>query len=79
VDEDKPAMNSFLKRNPVPFAIVRDAEGKTPEAFGVDKMPTSFLVGGDGKIIALHSGFDGEATHKQYLAEIEAALKAAGK
>jgi thiol-disulfide isomerase/thioredoxin len=79
VDEDKSAMNGFLKKNPVPFEIVRDAKGKTPEAFGVDKMPTSFLVGADGKIIAVHSGFDGEATRKQYLAEIEAALKAAGK
>ena len=79
VDEDKSAMSSFIKKNPIPFLTVRDAEGKTPETFGAEKMPTSFLVGADGKIIAIHSGFDGETTRKQYMAEIEAALKAAGK
>jgi peroxiredoxin len=79
VDEKKSDMESFLKKNPVPFTTVRDADGKTPEAFGAQTMPTSFLVGADGKIITVHSGFDGEATHKKYLAEIEAALKAAGK
>jgi thiol-disulfide isomerase/thioredoxin len=79
VDEDKSAMATFLKRNPAPFVTLRDGEGKTPEAFGADKMPTSLIVGSDGKIVAIHSGFEGEATRKKYLTEIEAALKAAGK
>jgi len=79
VDEDKSAMDTFLKKNPVPFVTVRDPAGKTPEAFGADKMPTSFLVGADGRIISIHSGFEGDPTRKKYLTEIEAALKAAGK
>lgn len=79
VDEKKSDMDSFLKKNPAPFTIVRDANGKAPEAFGADKMPTSFIVGVDGKVVAVHGGFDGEVTRKEYLNEIEAALKAAGK
>jgi peroxiredoxin len=79
VDEKKSDMDRFLKKNPAPFQFVRDGEGKSPEAFGNEKMPTSFLVGADGKIVAVHSGFDSEATHKEYVKEIEAALKAAGK
>jgi hypothetical protein len=42
-------------------------------------MPTSFLLGADGKVVAVHGGFEGESTRKAYLAEVEAALKAAGK
>lgn len=79
VDEDKAEMARFLKKNPATFATLRDATGKTPEAFGAEKMPTSLIVGADGKVVAVHGGFEGEMTRKKYLAEIEAALKAAGK
>jgi peroxiredoxin len=79
VDEQASAMQSFLKKEPQAFAILRDAKGRLAEAVGVEKMPTSFLIGADGKIVAIHSGFDGEPTRKKYLAEIEANLKSAGK
>lgn len=79
VDEKKLDMDGFLKKNPAPFTIVRDPNGKAPEAFGAEKMPTSFIIGADGKVVAVHGGFDGESTRKEYLNEIEAALKAAGK
>lgn len=79
VDEEKSEYEAFLKKNPVSFATVRDAAGKSAEAFGVDKMPTSFLIGVGGKVAAIHSGFQGEPTRKKYLQEIETALKAAGK
>jgi thiol-disulfide isomerase/thioredoxin len=79
VDENKGAMDAFLKKNPNPFVVVHDAKGRLAEAAGVEKMPTSFLVGPDGKVLSWHSGFDGEATRKQYLVEVESALKAAGK
>ena len=79
VDEEKSAMQSFLKKNPVPFAVVRDEAGKAPEAFGAGTMPTSFVIGADGKVAAIHDGFEGESNRKKYLEQIEAALKAAGK
>lgn len=79
VDEKKSAMEDFLKKNPAPFTIVRDGAGKTPEAFHAEAMPTSFVIRADGMIAAVHSGFEGQSTRKEYLAEIEAALQAAGK
>ena len=78
VDEDRAAMEAFLKKTPSKFAVVRDGKGRLAEAAGVEKMPTSFILGADGRVIAQHSGFEGEATRKAYLAEIEAALKSAG-
>ena len=79
VDEKKAAMDNFLAKNPVAFAVVRDARGKLPEATGVERMPTSFLLSPDGKILAVHSGFAGDSTRAEYVKEIEAALKAAGR
>lgn len=79
VDEEKSEMDSFLKKNPAPFAIVRDPAGQAPRAFQAEKMPTSFIVGADGKIVAVHSGFGGSKTRAEYLEQIESALKAAGK
>jgi thiol-disulfide isomerase/thioredoxin len=78
LDEDKAAMDQFLKKNTVPFAIIRDAQGKSAEIFGVEKMPTSFIVGADGKIRSIHGGFENK-TRQEYFNEIEEALKAAGK
>jgi len=79
LDEQKSAMETFLKRTAPPFVVLRDATGRLAEAAGIEKMPTSFLLGADGKVIAVHSGFDGETTRMEYLTQIEATLKAAGK
>jgi cytochrome c biogenesis protein CcmG/thiol:disulfide interchange protein DsbE len=48
---------AFLAEVPAKFDIAFDAEAKTPRAFGVIGMPTSVLIGPDGKILMIHSGF----------------------
>jgi len=51
----------FLKANPASFVIAFDPTGNTPKAYVVKGMPTSYLIGRDGKIIAQHMGFkDGD-------------------
>lgn len=77
VDEEKSEMEGFLKKNPVPFAVVRDPASALAEKLSVEVMPTSFVVGANGRIAAVHSGFHGDATRKQYIEELEAALVAA--
>lgn len=80
IDEDKSDMDKFLKKNPVPFPILRDAEGKKlGEKVDIQGVPTSFLVGPDGKILSVHSGFEGDKSRTAYIAEIEAALKTIAK
>lgn len=74
VDEEKEDMDKFLKKNPVPFPVVRDPKSQLAEKLGIEVMPTSILVGTDGKIRMVHRGFEGESTRKQYQADIEAAL-----
>ncbi|MBI5772648.1 MAG: TlpA family protein disulfide reductase [Verrucomicrobia bacterium] len=77
VDEKKADMDGFLKsrKPPVSFTVVRDSQQKLVAAVSVETMPTSFILGPDGKVKAVHSGFHGDKTKKQYAAEIEELLK----
>ncbi len=79
VDEQASTMQAFLKKQQPVFPVLRDPKGRLAESAGLDKMPTSLLISADGKVVAIHSGFEGEPTRKLYLSEIEAALKSAGK
>ena len=51
------AIKNFLARSPANFKIAFDPAGVTPKAYGVLGMPTSFLIGKDGKVIFRHAGF----------------------
>ena len=72
VDETRTDADDFLKKVPAGFRVVFDASGKTPAAWGVKGMPTSYLVGRNGKVVWQHLGFN-----KADTAEIEAAIKTA--
>jgi len=75
VDEKQSDLQKFLQKNRASFAVVRDAAQKLVAGADVKAMPTSFLVGRDGKVRFIHSGFHGEDTKKQYGEEIESLLK----
>ncbi len=79
LDEKKSDMEGFLAKTKPPFPTLRDPKGKLAEELAVDAIPTSVLVGSDGKVLAVHSGFEGEASRKAYVQEIETALKTAGR
>jgi thiol-disulfide isomerase/thioredoxin len=65
----------FLSQIPAKFTIAFDAKGLTPKNYGVKGMPTSFLIGRDGKIISQHLGFK-EADREPLEKQIKAALEA---
>lgn len=74
VDEKAEAMKDFLKDHPVTFTVVRDAKKKLVGLANIPSMPSSFIVGSDGKVAAMHKGFHGKETAAQYVKEIEALL-----
>lgn len=47
----------FLEKTPARFQLAYDAAGSTPRAYEVKAMPTSVLIGADGKVLAVHRGF----------------------
>ncbi len=65
----------FLAQTPAHFTVAFESKGVTPKNYGVKGMPTSFLVGRDGKIIFQHLGFK-EADREKLEKEIKAALEA---
>lgn len=71
LDEDRPTMEDFLKKHPVTFTVVRDASKKLVGRASIKSMPTSFVIGTDGKVASVHKGFHGADTQKQYVKEVE--------
>jgi cytochrome c biogenesis protein CcmG, thiol:disulfide interchange protein DsbE len=50
----------FLAEFPAHFALAFDAKGETARRFGVKGMPTSVLIGADGKVLWVREGFRDE-------------------
>ncbi|MBT5219611.1 MAG: TlpA family protein disulfide reductase [Woeseia sp.] len=57
VDTEESAIDSFLRDYPVNFKIVRDPNGDVARSFDVVAMPSSYVFGKDGSLIATHLGF----------------------
>jgi cytochrome c biogenesis protein CcmG/thiol:disulfide interchange protein DsbE len=70
VDKRRPDAERFLQQTPATFAIVYDPAGKTPEAYGVKGMPSSYLIDADGRVVAVETGFRDEQK-----AELEARIR----
>lgn len=75
LDEDKKDMDSFLKKSPVPFVILRDAKGKLADHVGVASIPASFILDQQGRVQQTHAGFDGDKTRQELASKIEELLK----
>ena len=73
LDKDRSAADDFLAKYPAPFQVAFDPSGKTAKAYKVWGMPTSYVVGPTGAILATHPGFDPKRT-AAIEAEIENAL-----
>lgn len=60
VDKRRADAERFLQQTPATFTIVYDEAGKTPEAYAVKGMPSSYLIDSGGKVAAVESGFRDE-------------------
>ncbi len=57
VDQKTDDAREFLKDTPAGFDVAFDTSGKTPKSYAIKGMPTSVLIGPDGRVISVHSGF----------------------
>lgn len=74
VDQEPELAQEFLRELPAQFTVAFDAEGTTPEAFGVMGMPSAYLIDRDGRIHSQHIGFHNEK-RGEYEAELAMLLK----
>ncbi len=75
LDAKRADADSFLAQNPALFALAFDPKGESARRVGVTAMPTSVLVGADGKVVYLHRGFSND-DRAALESRIAAALKA---
>jgi len=66
----------FLAQLPAQFTLAFDAGAESARRFGIKAMPSSVLLGADGRVVATHAGFRDEDTGPLE-ARIAAALGAA--
>jgi thiol-disulfide isomerase/thioredoxin len=64
VDENAKDYDDFLKKQTPSFFVVRDVQQKLVSLVQVSVMPTSFVIGRDGRIRAILSGYHGKETDK---------------
>jgi thiol-disulfide isomerase/thioredoxin len=76
LDAEREAADGFLAETPAEFTVRFDPQGKLAEQFGVQAMPSSYLLAADGKVIASHFGFKLGDT-AEYEEQIKAALEGA--
>jgi thiol-disulfide isomerase/thioredoxin len=60
VDKRRADAERFLRDTAASFTVVYDEAGKTPAAYAVKGMPSSYLVGPDGRVVVVESGFRDE-------------------
>ncbi|HTH46428.1 MAG TPA: TlpA disulfide reductase family protein, partial [Candidatus Limnocylindria bacterium] len=75
VDEDKDAMDMFLKKHPVPFAVLRDAKQKLAAKLDLPTVPVTFFLDREGKIYQVHRSYEGDRTHREFTATVEKLLR----
>jgi thiol-disulfide isomerase/thioredoxin len=76
VDKERRLARDFLSKTPADFGLRYDPEGALAQRFGVQAMPSSFLLDAAGHVIATHYGFRLGET-EEYEAQIRDALAAA--
>lgn len=74
VDEKPAAAEAFAKKLAPPFSALHDREGKFVQQVSVPTMPTSYLLGRDGRVRFIHAGFHGDATERELRKQIESLL-----
>ena len=74
VDQEPESAAAFLADYPASFQIAYDTEGRLAKQYAVQGMPSSFVIGRDGKRKAEHLGFKVKR-QDEYEAAIVAALQ----
>jgi cytochrome c biogenesis protein CcmG/thiol:disulfide interchange protein DsbE len=57
LDKDRKLADEFLKEMDVNFKVAFDESGKSASEYKLRGMPSSYLIGRDGKVHASHIGF----------------------
>ncbi|MEI8088082.1 MAG: TlpA disulfide reductase family protein [Opitutaceae bacterium] len=74
VDEKASAYAAFVKKQAPPFLALHDVAQHLVRSVVVPAMPSTYVVGRDGKVRYLHAGYHGTTTDQLLRAELELLL-----
>ena len=57
-DREREKADAYLKSKPVSFPVLMDTDGVVSKQFGVKALPTTILVGQDGKVLQVVVGME---------------------
>ena len=57
LDAKRDEADKFLGEVPAHFTLAFDAKGESAKRFELKGMPSSYLIGRDGRLVAVHKGF----------------------
>jgi peroxiredoxin len=57
LDQKKKKALRFLEKHPTGYPSASDPKGRLPDQFGLETMPTSYLIDAEGVIRYVHPGF----------------------
>ena len=60
LDQKTDEAKAFLEANPAVFEVAFDTTGQVPRSYAIKGMPTSVLIGPDGRVRMVHTGFKDE-------------------
>ena len=66
VDREREKADAYLKSKPVAFPVLIDTDGAVSKQLGVAALPTTIIVGQDGKVLQV---FDGMQPYLQFVVE----------
>jgi cytochrome c biogenesis protein CcmG, thiol:disulfide interchange protein DsbE len=75
LDAKRSDADAFLVEVPAGFTVAFDAKGESAKRFGVKGMPSSYVIGRDGRLLLSHQGFKDD-DRKELEARIAQALSA---
>ena len=74
VDEKASAYAAFVKKQAPPFPALHDVAQQLVRAVVVPAMPTTYIIGRDGKVRSIHAGYHGATTAQLLRTELDALL-----
>lgn len=74
VMETTDTIRGFLKEEKLQLTVALDADGKAGKAYGAEAIPTTIVIGPDGRVQAVHVGLSPNL-EKQLTSELEALLR----
>jgi peroxiredoxin len=76
-EKDDGLVRTWARKAGLQITLLQDSDGHVARQYGIDAIPHLFIIGPDGKILTVHTGY-GEGSIDELVDDINAALRGIG-